>query len=995
MNRTFTTIALLIFSANGFSQAGILDPAFGNGGKVFTNIQNYNGLTELASSVAIQADGKVVVAGAGGNSNSTIVMRFNMDGSSDISFDGDGIAYIAGISTSAMAIQNDGKIVLAGSRYSNISLNDIALARLTINGGLDPVFDGNGKLVTVVSTQDDWASSIAIQSDGKIVVGGAGIIGANYDFVLARYNADGSLDEDFDGDGKLITSFGSSDDLTASIALQTDGKIVVGGYSHISGANYDFALARYNTNGSLDASFDGDGKLTTAIGSSYDAISSIAIQNDGKIVAGGNSYGSYYDFALARYNTNGSLDASFDSDGKLTTSMSIYHDAIVSIVIQSDDKIVTSGYGNNGSNNFFALARFNMNGSLDVSFDSDGKLASSIGGLIRSIAIQNDGKLVVAGQSGNDFALARYNTDGSPDGGFDGDGNLVIAINSSNEYAESMAIQNDGKIVVAGYSGVNYDFALARYNTNGSLDASFDADGKTITSIGTSHDYISSIAIQSDGKIIAGGYANIGGNNNFALARYNTDGSLDDGFDGDGKVTTSFGAGYGVARATAIQSDGKILLAGNSYTGSSVDFAVARYNTDGSLDAGFDGDGKLTSPIGPDSDEATSMAIQTDGKIVVAGQVFTGSNWDFALARYNTNGTPDLSFGTGGKVVTSITTSEDLVRSIAIQADGKIILAGRTLNGGSYDFALARYNANGSLDNSFDGDGKLITAIGSGLDEATSVVIQNDGKIMAGGTSFNGNNNDFVLVRYNTDGSLDAGFNSDGKKSIEFFSEGNEEAYALKLYSDRIYLAGNVFTEGGRDFGLVSLLNDAFPLPLSLLEFKGRLINSSSLLTWKTTDEENTHSFDIERSTDGRTYITIGNIAAVNQPGVHQYHFTDNDITSLSASVIYYRLKQTDIDGRFTYSKIIALPIDYKKHIVLFYPNPVSNDANLTITIDGPEQVCSRIIDNAGKIVRQQQWNLSSGSTSLSIDIKRLANGMYYLELKGETINERKPFIKQ
>jgi uncharacterized repeat protein (TIGR03803 family) len=184
-------------------------------------------------------------------------------------------------------------------------------------------------------------------------------------------------------------------------------------------------------------------------------------------------------------------------------------------------------------------------------------------------------------------------------------------------------------------------------------------------------------------------------------------------------------------------------------------------------------------------------------------------------------------------------------------------------------------------------------------------------------------------------------------------------------------------------------------LPYTLLEFKGRLLNNDGVLNWKTTDEVNTLSFDIERSTDGRNYSRAGNVVAFDETGVHSYNYTDKNITSLNVPVVYYRLKQIDIDGRFTYSRIVAVSIDNARSIVLFYPNPVINEASLTVTVTRPGQLQARIIDNAGRVVKQQQWILSTGSTSLSVDVKGLTKGIYYLELKGEMINERQKFVKQ
>jgi uncharacterized repeat protein (TIGR03803 family) len=189
--------------------------------------------------------------------------------------------------------------------------------------------------------------------------------------------------------------------------------------------------------------------------------------------------------------------------------------------------------------------------------------------------------------------------------------------------------------------------------------------------------------------------------------------------------------------------------------------------------------------------------------------------------------------------------------------------------------------------------------------------------------------------------------------------------------------------------------NKAFgTLPVTLLEFNGQIINSNSVLNWKTDNEQDVADFEIERSTDGRRYTMVGNVAAVNQPGVHQYNYTDNTISALGVPVIYYRLKQKDIDGRFTYSSIVALSVGKSKNALFVYPNPVSDKANFTISLNKPEKVEGRIIDITGRIIHQQQWTLLPGSTSLCIDIKDLVKGIYYLELKGETINERKQFVK-
>ena len=395
---------------------------------------------------------------------------------------------------------------------------------------------------------------------------------------------------------------------------------------------------------------------------------------------------------------DGDLDTTFGTGGKTTTAILSEDDFASSAAIQSDGKIVVAGDTKNGTYYSFALVRYNMDGTLDTSFDSDGKAITDIGNnnvYATSVAIQSDGKIVAAGYSYNgskfDFALVRYNTNGTLDTSFDNDGKVITAIGSDTDRAQSVAIQSDGKIVVAGYSnnGSNLDFALVRYNTNGTLDTSFNSDGKVTTTIGSGNDYAYSVAIQSDGKIVVAGEAYIGSNFDFALARYNTDGTLDTTFDSDGKVTTAIVSGRDAANSVAIQSDGKIVAAGRIMNNKE-DFALVRYNADGSLDTNFGTGGKVTTDIGSDDDTANSVAIQADGKIVAAGYSDNGSNLDFALVRYNADGSLDTNFGAAGKVTTDIGTT-DVGVSVAIQSDGNIVVAGHSKNGGNSDFALVRY----------------------------------------------------------------------------------------------------------------------------------------------------------------------------------------------------------------------------------------------------------------------------------------------------------------
>jgi uncharacterized delta-60 repeat protein len=397
-------------------------------------------------------------------------------------------------------------------------------------GALDPTFNGDGSVTTPVGTGDDFANAVAVQPDGKIVVAGFHYLSlSDTDFVVARYTRSGVLDPTFSTDGIVTTSFGAGFDHAQAVAIQPDGKIVVAGASF----NGDFALARYTTTGGLDSSFDGDGKVTTPIASTEQALA-MALQPDGKIVAAGWSIvGSTYDFAAARYTTTGALDPSFDVDGTLTTPIGSADDLGRAVAVESDGDIVVAGSSETGTNDEFAVARYSPSGALDPTFDGDGKVVTPIGSFDdfgNDVALQADGKVVVAGSSqvsgvNSDFALARYTTSGALDPAFDTDGKVTTAFGLSTDIADGLAIQADGKILAGGYffTGSAYDLAIARYTSAGAPDSSFDLDGKATAPIGASHDYSYGMTLQPDGRILLAGASAMEGTYDLALARFVND----------------------------------------------------------------------------------------------------------------------------------------------------------------------------------------------------------------------------------------------------------------------------------------------------------------------------------------------------------------------------------------------------------------------------------------------------------------------------------------
>ncbi|HOZ86471.1 MAG TPA: T9SS type A sorting domain-containing protein [Bacteroidia bacterium] len=399
---------------------------------------------------------------------------------------------------------------------------------------------------------------------------------------------------------------------------------------------------------------------------------------------------------------------------------------------------------------------FGQDGSLDLTFGTAGTVTTSIVPAnfeqAYGMTVQADGKIILVGVSGGDFAVARYNTDGSPDNTFDSDGKLTTSIGPGSDAAIGVTVQPDGKIVVVGGTiGVANDFAVLRYNADGSLDTSFDNDGIVVTDIDTKNDYAFAVALQADGKIVVAGHsaAAIGAKYNVAVARYNTNGSLDNTFDADGKAISNFGTDDS-AHSLGLQSDGKIVVGGQSHDGTTLDLLVTRFNTDGSLDLTFDTDGRVTTTFAPSSFErGKSIVVQTDGKILLCGATTVSGNFDFALVRYNGNGSLDASFDGDGKLTTAFSALSDEGFGIAVLPNGKIVVAGTRINGSNTDICLARYNTDGSMDTSFDSDGKVITPGGTALEPAYTMALQSDGKILTGGGFNMANKNSFALRRFN------------------------------------------------------------------------------------------------------------------------------------------------------------------------------------------------------------------------------------------------------
>jgi uncharacterized delta-60 repeat protein len=637
------------------------------------------------NSIVIQSDNKIVVGGEFTSFNGQIrnrIARLNEDGSLDMSFNSGGGA---NDNIYSLWVQNDGKILVGGSFTVYDGMVKKYLTRLNADGSLDNSF-------SIAEGPDSGVYTIAVQNDGKILIGGAF---TKYEGTpknkLARLNSNGTLD------GTFNTGNGANGDIY-SIAVQNDGKIVIGGgFTVYNGMSRNY-ITRINSNGSLDGTFNiGTG--------ANNIIYSITIQNDGKILAGGyffnfNGLNKQY---FARLNSDGTVDTSFNPDkvmGGIYTSLQ-----------QTDGKIIVCGVFSILSGALIGnILRLNPNGTYDANFNR----GTGANGAVSVLRTQSDGKLIIAGKFTSYFGvpkyhMARFFSDGMLDESFDA-GILNDKFNS----ISTVAIQNDGKIIVGGllyYNNNGVAINVARINSNGSLDAMFNS--------GTSDDAngeVSAITIQNDGKVIIGGdftaYGSIDRKN---IARLNSNGVLD--------VTFNPGLGANGKIADIItQSDGKIIICGDftSYNGVERNH-IARLNSDGTLDLTFN-------PGSAANGFVRKALLTNNGKILIIGN-FTAYNGVARnrIARINNDGTLDLSFNPG-------TGANFSVGDVKIQNDGKIIIAGvfTSFNGVARN-RIARINDDGTLDTSFNP--------GSGANDSVSeFAIQNDGKIVIVGvfTSFNG-----------------------------------------------------------------------------------------------------------------------------------------------------------------------------------------------------------------------------------------------------------------
>jgi uncharacterized delta-60 repeat protein len=717
----------------------------------------------------------------------------------------------------SLLVQSDSKLVAVG-----ISGQSVSLARYESSGPLDPWFGSGGRVTTSFPSDSAYTDSATLEADQKILVVTAlqNPMSGAVSSILAQYTTAGRLDPSF-GVGGEVSVLAGMNGYGDYVAVLPSGEIVVAGsLFNPSTSSESFIVEEYQANGGLDTSFGTGGRVTTVIGSSG-GVTGIAVQGNDIIVAGDtfDPTTSRVELVVTRYTAAGALDASFGTGG-LATDATYGNGFTTGVAIAPDGSILILGtVFTPGPSWTTFVTRLTTNGALNGTYGSGG--TATIAGVFgRAIAVQSDGKAVVAETAGfSEFTkagAARFTAFGAPDSSFGSGGLLTTAITKSDTiYAVALQPTNQGtKVVIAG-SGFNpatgNDFALARYTTTGALDATFGSGGSLTTNfVGPVGAQSNSIVSDGHGGLLVAGTTGSGGAS-LTVADYRRDGRLDTDFGDGGMVQVTFNPYIFGPRPNdgfvAVQKDGRILLVGTSIQPGSTnyDFAIARLLPDGALDPSFGDGGKVTTFSGaPFTDMAPSggVVIQPDGKILVAGYTEDYGANPFVdkgvVVRYNQDGSLDTTFGTGGRETFDLSPGYDRVTAMAFEPNGEILLGGFVTNPTTFseNYFLEKLHADGTPDTTLAPFGQIVTGFSGSFYSGAPLLLRPDGTILVGGTTFDPITfqSYMTVAQFTAAGAVDSSFGNDGQASVSF--PGNPNFTLVTLANMALQRKGEVTVVG-------------------------------------------------------------------------------------------------------------------------------------------------------------------------------------------------------
>jgi uncharacterized delta-60 repeat protein len=542
-----------------------------------------------------------------------------------------------------------------------------------------------------------------------------------------------------------------------------------------------------------------------------------------------------------------------------------------------------------------------------------------------------------------------------------------------------MTVQADSKIVCGGNNHLLLQ--IVRYLPNGIIDSVFGDNGIAIPPVPETNLQTASIALQTDQKIVAATFGYKNGTPTIVLVRILPNGNIDNTFGTNGIVDSTFGVGESLPHI-ALQPDGKILVLGWYYPG----FIVIRYNSDGSLDESFGDKGKVMTVFGAGT-VPTAIGIASDGKLVTGGNYGGGVGYSkFLIARYTAEGTLDETFGNKGVATTDFGKYGDEIHNLQIQPDGKIIAAGVTGVrdiGDVENMAIARYSLNGSLDTTFGIEGKTTIVFSDVNSKANDLIIENNGKILLGGSTYQKlyyGDLDFVVSRLNPNGILDSSFGTNGITVTDFGSFDGAETMALQ--QNKIILAGENSINGDNpqiNYALARHNNDLTQKQIIITKIR-RWIQGHNGIMWNNVN--GVRSYVIQRSYDGLHFNSITRINAGNTS-----NYTYADPSPLSSSN-YYRLQTTSVDGAVAYSNVIAVTSD--EDAIKISPNPAKNSLNIEGLSSNKTKLT--VVDFAGNIKLQ---TIANNASSYNLNIALLKQGNYLLKIETNGDVVTRQFVKE
>ena len=858
---------------------------------------------------------------------------------------------------------------------------------------LDTTFGTTGIVTNQFTdiSSNDICYAAALQPDGKIIYVGRAYTDS-YGFITRR-NSNGTLDTTFNNYGfRKIGTTGFD-----TVALQSDGKILIGGFN---------GIYRLNINGSLDTTFNSIGLFVPIVSTSNFYVKSIIPQANGKIlIAGYANTGINNDFAIFRINSNGTLDTTFDTDGKATFAIGNNNDECYGMAVQTDGKIVLVGQTNNGTNYDIATIRLNNDGSIDNSFGNAGKVINQFGAsrFGRSINIQADGKILLVGSN----VIIRLTTSGALDTTFDGDGiyNILIATSASTSIAgltlnrALIKYLSSGKILVSATSNTNY--ALLQLNSNGTLDTSFGTNGVTTTDVST--DYSNILLIRTDGKIISGGTTI---NTNFGTYQiqnilYSSSGIYES--------ESRYSLDYGKDHASKIieQSTGKTVVLCESRGGST----LIRYNIDGSIDNTFGSFGFVYL-----NNVSTNKMININDKILLT------DNDIVKLHKFNADGSYDTTFGISGVLDFSLNAPNYVGFIDEIYYNS---IDGYTYVGFDYDetldnpnatngsYGISRMTNNGSIDSSFGVNGIArfrFDYFGTTTNEwPAEFTKQSNGKLLVSGFLNNATQTNYAIgiFRLNTNGTLDTTFGTNGKVVTQLDSK-NLPTKIILNSNDTFYIntlnTVNNFTNtsiikylanGSLDtsFGTNGVVNEPEYLREIVLQTDGKIIKGGS---------KNSHFITSRYNTNGTLDTTYGTSGYLSTPinnysGIKSLIMLNNG-KLLAGGYTYDGLREIMAQARYTNTTLGTLNFESSKNDLIVYPNPIQDEATFEYTLKNDETISIDIVDMQGKIVQSVIGNQKqlSGDYKQKINLSSdLSKGNYFLRFSSQTGQQAVQIIKK